>query len=201
MRYSGKITYWKDAQGYGFITPTGGGKEVFVHIKSFINKQKRPLGGEMVSYGITTDNKGRFESTEVLFAGEYNPFVKSSSVTNEPSVVLVFIAAIFIIVVAICVLFDKLPIYMLGVYLAASMVSFIAYGMDKSAAEEGRWRISEARLTMFALIGGWPGALIAQRLFRHKTKKLSFQIAFWFVVLINCGVLIYLLTLKGSEIR
>jgi uncharacterized membrane protein YsdA (DUF1294 family) len=37
------------------------------------------------------------------------------------------------------------------------------------------------------LLGGWPGALLAQDLFRHKTSKTVFQAMFWCTVLLNCG--------------
>ena len=49
MRQQGKITKWKDDQGFGFITPDSGGEQVFVHIKSFSNRQRRPIGNEIVT--------------------------------------------------------------------------------------------------------------------------------------------------------
>ena len=49
MRYQGKITNWKDEQGFGFVTPNGGGKDVFLHVKSFSRSKKRPVGNELVS--------------------------------------------------------------------------------------------------------------------------------------------------------
>ena len=62
-------------------------------------------------------------------------------------------------------------------YLAASTASVVAYGVDKSAARQGRPRVCERTLHLLAVIGGWPGALVAQRLFRHKSRKPSFQVA------------------------
>ena len=67
------------------------------------------------------------------------------------------------------------------------------YGADKSAAQKGRWRTRESVLHVLALIGGWPGALVAQRMFRHKTKKQPFQVVFWCTVGGNCIALAWLL--------
>ena len=74
-------------------------------------------------------------------------------------------------------------------YLAVSVVTLFMYGIDKSAAKNNQARVSENVLQLLALIGGWPGALIAQWLFRHKTKKTSFQIVFRMMVLLNIGLL------------
>ena len=63
-------------------------------------------------------------------------------------------------------------------YLATSVASIVAYGVDKSAARYGRWRTPESTLHLLAVIGGWPGALIAQKIFHHKSRKPSFQVAF-----------------------
>jgi uncharacterized membrane protein YsdA (DUF1294 family) len=74
-------------------------------------------------------------------------------------------------------------------YGAASLVTFAAYGIDKSAARRGATRISEQTLLLLGLVGGWPGALVAQQLFRHKTRKRSFRRAFWGTVGANVLVL------------
>ena len=50
MRRQGKIATWKDQQGFGFIAPDDGGEQIFVHIKSFSNRQRRPIGNEIVTY-------------------------------------------------------------------------------------------------------------------------------------------------------
>jgi uncharacterized membrane protein YsdA (DUF1294 family) len=77
-------------------------------------------------------------------------------------------------------------------YAAASVAAAIVYRLDKSAAERNAWRISETMLHVMALIGGWPGALVAQQVFRHKSRKLSFRLAFWTTVALNCAALTWL---------
>jgi uncharacterized membrane protein YsdA (DUF1294 family) len=72
-----------------------------------------------------------------------------------------------------------------AVYGAASLVTLAAYGIDKSAARRGAGRISEQTLLILGLVGGWPGALVAQQLFRHKTRKRSFRRVFWTTVGVN----------------
>lgn len=74
---------------------------------------------------------------------------------------------------------------LIGVPLAFSVFAFFAYRSDKRRAEAGEWRIPESTLHFTALIGGWPGAFLAQRTFRHKTSKTSFQVVFWFVVSVH----------------
>lgn len=71
-----------------------------------------------------------------------------------------------------------------GASLVVSLLTFVAYGSDKSRAEAGEWRIPESTLHLAELAGGWPGAFLAQRVFRHKISKLSYQIEFWVIVLI-----------------
>ena len=83
-------------------------------------------------------------------------------------------------------------------YLGASILTFLTYMFDKSAARSNQWRTPERTLHLLGLIGGWPGALIAQKLLRHKTKKLSFRVVFWTTVLLNCSGLVWLLSYSGS---
>ncbi len=76
----------------------------------------------------------------------------------------------------------------LSLVFVMSVVSFAAYGLDKRWAVNGSRRVPEQTLHILALLGGWPGALLGQRQFRHKTKKLSFLIVFWCVVVLHVGV-------------
>jgi len=72
-----------------------------------------------------------------------------------------------------------------GVYVAMSVVSFFAYGIDKWKARSGRRRIRERTLLTFDALGGWPGGLVAQRVFRHKTRDPSFRGPFTRIVVIH----------------
>jgi uncharacterized membrane protein YsdA (DUF1294 family) len=68
-----------------------------------------------------------------------------------------------------------------GVLLNA--LTYWAYAVDKRRAEEREWRVPEARLHLLELLGGWPGAFLAQRRLRHKCSKGSYQVVFWLIVL------------------
>ncbi|KAF1010100.1 MAG: hypothetical protein GAK32_01695 [Pseudomonas fluorescens] len=59
------------------------------------------------------------------------------------------------------------------------------YWSDKRKAATARWRTPENVLHAVELAGGWPGALIAQQVFRHKTRKVSYQVLFWVIVLLH----------------
>lgn len=195
MRYQGRITTWKDDKGFGFITPNGGGAQVFVHINAFSDRQRRPAGSELVTYEFKMDEKGRAQARGVAFVGQ--PAIASNAAAGSRMPPL--FAYGFLLFVAAAAFTGKLPKAVLVLYLAASVVAFLAYALDKSAAQKNRWRTQEKTLHLFALLGGWPGALAAQRLFRHKSKKTSFQAVFWVTVFVNCGVLAWLLTPSGTR--
>ena len=86
-----------------------------------------------------------------------------------------------------------LPLGIMMLYLAASVAAAIVYRVDKSAAQTGRWRTAESTLHVLSLIGGWPGALVAQHMLRHKSRKVSFRVAFLATVALNCGALLWFL--------
>jgi uncharacterized membrane protein YsdA (DUF1294 family) len=74
------------------------------------------------------------------------------------------------------------------VYTAASLAAFATYAADKGQAGAGGRRVPERMLHALEAIGGWPGALVAQRQFRHKTRKVRYQIIFWLIVAAHLGV-------------
>lgn len=85
---------------------------------------------------------------------------------------------------------------LLGTYITLSLLSFVAYAIDKAAARKGEWRISENNLHILDFLGGWPGGFIAQKFLRHKSSKPSFQRIYWVSVVANIAVLGYLLFVR-----
>ncbi len=77
-------------------------------------------------------------------------------------------------------------------YLTTSLTCFVAYAIDKSAARTQSWRTPESTLLILGLVGGWPGALLAQQWLRHKTSKQSFQRKFQLTVALNLGAFVWL---------
>ena len=115
-----------------------------------------------------------------------------------PDVFAMCMATLFLAVICGLAARGMLPLAVPAIYLTASVVAGIVYGIDKSAAQRGGWRTPERTLHVLALMGGWPGAVVAQRVFRHKSRKLSFRFAFWATVALNCGALVWLLWRAGS---
>ena len=192
----GKIATWNDEKGFGFITPLDGSARVFVHIKAFGRRARRPAVQDGVSYSVTKDDQGRTQAIRVRLAGE-----KSANKSGlHPGLSASLFALLFFAVVGVGVFLKYLPLPFLVAYFSISVVTFVAYAIDKSAAKAGRWRTNEATLHLLALLGGWPGALVAQQTLRHKSKKVPFRIVFWITVLLNCTGLAWLHTIEGQEI-
>lgn len=195
MRYQGRITQWKDDKGFGFITPNGGGEKLFVHISAFRSRHIRPSENTLVTYEQKTDEKGRLQATAVSFVGDAAraPVMPSSSPWP------VVFATAFLLLILAFTLTGPLPPILLGYYLTACLITFMAYAMDKSAARRNAWRTAESTLHLLSLMGGWPGALIAQRRLRHKSAKDSFLAVYWLTVILNCAALAWLLTEGGAR--
>ena len=86
------------------------------------------------------------------------------------------------------------PLWVAGLYVATSLICFALYACDKRRARLGGWRISERTLLFWGFIGGWPGAIVAQQVLRHKTQKRSFRRAFWTTVVVNVALFALLST-------
>ncbi|KAF5040149.1 hypothetical protein DSECCO2_536500 [anaerobic digester metagenome] len=186
MRYNGKIVRWNADRGFGFITAEDGGKDVFLHISALKDRRRKPEQDESVTYELGHDAQGRPKALAVAF-------VQNRPVSFGLNGAFLLLSGGFLLFVAGAAVTGRLVPAVAGLYFASSVVAFVAYAMDKSAAREGRWRIPEKYLHLFSLIGGWPGALVAQRLLRHKSSKTSFQVAYWVHVVLNCGFLAWCL--------
>ena len=183
-RQQGVLTDWNDDRGFGFIAPAAGSSRVFVHVSAF-PRGRRPVTGCEVTYAELRDERNRARASDVQYLGAV-----SASRTGASGLTLTLVAAtlFFTLLVGLLVL-DELPLTLLAAYGIFSGVAFLMYGADKAAAEQGRWRTSESTLHTIALMGGWPGALVARRVFRHKTTKQPFRTIFWLTVIANCVAL------------
>lgn len=200
----GTLKSWNDAKGFGFIQAEQGGEQVFVHI-SALRGERRPQPGETVLFVPGEDAQGRLRAEHMRFAGlsldrpairrkPRQPAARSGSAAHGrgpaidqlPLKLLLFIALCGLPAVGAMQLFlASGALWAAGAYLLLSLISFAQYWHDKRCAQSGRWRTPENSLHVTELLGGWPGALLAQQLLRHKTRKLSFQLVFWAIVLLH----------------
>ncbi len=193
LRQQGTLADWNDDRGFGFIAPAAGGSRVFVHVSAFPPGQ-RPAKNDLVTYGVELDQQNRLRATDVLYVA---PTPSKRTVTRGLRESLATATLFFALLVGLVAL-GQAPVLLLAPYCLFSVVGFAMYRADKLAAQRGAWRIPEANLHAIALLGGWPGALVARRAFRHKTTKQPFRIIFWGTVIANSVALAWLLfTMPG----
>ena len=99
------------------------------------------------------------------------------------------LAIVFLAALSATTLAGALPSVVLALYATASAITFCLYARDKLAAERNQWRTRESTLHIFGIIGGWPGAMIAQTMLRHKSRKPRFRYVLWMTAILNCGAL------------
>ena len=128
--------------------------------------------------------------------------VETDLITNMFLITGAFMSTthLFLFATALCAscFLGYTPLFIPVIYVFVSLVTYGIYAKDKSAAENGSWRVSETTLHTLSLLGGWPGARIAQLAIRHKTAKTGFQLAFWITVAVNCAALAWLHTKPGA---
>jgi len=193
LNQKGLLTAWNDAKGFGFITPEGGGERIFAHISTFAGRG-RPDSNRTVVYSVASDDKGRPRAGRFQYAGTAKVGARmASGAWLAGAAVLVFFASL-------AGLFYRgyLPVAILAAYGVVSLLLFVMYGIDKRAAKRSAQRTSENTLHLFELFCGWPGALMAQQIYRHKTRKRSYQFVFWLAVLANTSALGWLLVAPGA---
>jgi uncharacterized membrane protein YsdA (DUF1294 family)/cold shock CspA family protein len=203
-RFSGTLSSWNDDRGFGFVSPLGTGRRVFVHISAFPAGSARPLVGDTLSFGIESSD-GKDRATAVSSSRPVR-FVEGRSARNPSGtargprpkaapalpgyLILAAFAALYLGVWSEW----RIPIWVHALYLGASLVTFVVYAVDKRAAGTSRRRVPENTLHLLELAGGWPGAIVAQQTLRHKTAKRSFRVAFWTAVAVNILLFVALAT-------
>lgn len=202
MERRGTLKSWNDRQGFGFIRPEQGGEEVFVHV-SAVRGGQRPMAGDPVLYVLGHDRQGRPRAEwlrlEVSSTRNRPPRRLAGTVRQWPAKLLVL--------ALLCLLPLVGSLYRLGsavplmIYALANLLTFWLYWRDKRSALKDRWRTPETTLHLFELAGGWPGALLAQQLLRHKTRKPGYQLLCWAIVALHQAFWIDLLFIGGGFTR
>lgn len=167
-----KIVEWDDQKGYGFLQ-VGNGK-VFLHRRDFAERHKRPAVDDVIRFTIGQDAKGRTCAKNAVHVND----------GGRITVLAVLLLACLLVLPAIALHHRGVDFRWVGAYaLVIGAVSYGCYAADKRRAREKAWRVSESGLHLTELLGGWPGAFLAQRQFRHKVSKPGFQLLFWLIVL------------------
>ena len=202
MRFEGIIKSWNDERGFGFIEPNLGGQEIFVHIKAFQGLRERPQLNQRVSFQVELGPQGkkRALNVELVRVKRIAPARTPKEGSAQWGTASLFVIPLFTVVLLLGYVFGHPPRWLLWAYFAASVITFLAYAFDKSAAKRGARRTSESTLHLLALIGGWPGALIAQQTLRHKSLKSEFRSVFWGTVALNIVGFIFLASSYAQEL-
>ncbi|MBD2202814.1 cold shock and DUF1294 domain-containing protein [Calothrix sp. FACHB-1219] len=194
----GQIIRWIDNRGFGFIQPSDGSKEVFIHISAFKNVNHRPQVGDLIQYELVVDKNGKLSACKAsIQGGTPTPIVNSSysrKPTKSKTKLLKRLVKKFSPLVFKTLLLSLLPVLgsifllikasnpiPLLIYLLMSLITFALYADDKSRAKQGKWRVSENTLHICETAGGWLGGFVAQQILRHKTSKVSYQVVFWLI--------------------
>jgi uncharacterized membrane protein YsdA (DUF1294 family)/cold shock CspA family protein len=201
MRFEGILKTWNDDRGFGFIEPTQGGQDIFIHVKTLPRGAGRPQIGQRVSFQVELGPQGkkRAHSVELLRCARTSPGKRRNSPAQWGTATLFVIPLFMVAYLAAAVLWRPPAWFALG-YVAASVVTFMAYAFDKAAAARGARRIPESTLHGLALAAGWPGALLAQQFLRHKSAKAEFRSVFWGTVVVNAAAFLTLCSPLGRSL-
>lgn len=167
-----KIVEWNDEKGYGFLQV--GKMRLFLHRRDFTERHKRPAVGDVIRFIGGVDVKGRLCAKNAVHVND----------GGRITLLAVVLLACLLVLPAIALHRRGVDFRWVGSYVVViGAVSYGSYALDKRRARAKEWRISEAGLHLTELLGGWPGAFLAQRRLRHKVSKPGYQFVFWLIVL------------------
>lgn len=204
MQLTGRVVFWRDDKGFGFVVCDQTQQKLFFHIRDFVAPSPRPGEGDRLSFKLGHDRKNRPIAVSLALQQQANRSMRHRiapvvDLTYTQDVALYFRCA-FLVLVVIALLFGSLPYVLPLLYIEASLFTYWLYQADKNAAiARQSTRLPEQSLQLFSLIGGWPGALLAQKKLAHKRSKFLFQREFWLVVIGNSILLIWLLSQHGQQ--
>ena len=198
---TGVLVDWNDERGFGFIEEDG--RRTFVHVSAFDLREGRPTAGDEVHYSVGTAPDGRPRAVQadlIRTRRRAGDATRAEPERGRIRMTPLVLAGLFLLGLTATVLLLDLPRLLPLVYLVMTVATFALYAADKRAATAGEWRTAESTLHLAALLGGWPGAALAQQLLRHKNRKAGFQAMFWVTVVINLAACAVLVLWFGSDL-
>jgi len=173
----GFVVKYDEKRGFGFIRSKELSQDVFVHVRDIPNQQSLSVGQQVVFEAR--------ESEKGLVAANIVPGKKRTS-----PYYLYGISAFIVTIIATVFLWSFAHLHIIFAYLLSiNLSTFLFYGYDKMIAGSSILRVPEWILHSLSIAGGSPTGLIAQKLFRHKTIKRSFQFIYWTIVIIQVAII------------
>lgn len=196
-RHTGVLAEWNDERGFGFVQ--AGGKRTFVHISAFQASEGRPQSGEFVEFALGEGPDGRPCAVQAsrVFATPGRQGQRPARRVGAGRIAFAPVVVFALLLVVVIAVLEP-PFWWATYYLVLSALTFLLYALDKRAAVAGTARTPERTLHLAALLGGWPGAVLAQQTLRHKNRKEAFQIEFWLAALAN--VVVFILITVGPQL-
>lgn len=170
----GTIVEWPSKSSFGYAETEAG--RVFLHINNFIERFKWPEVNDAVTFSVGKDEQGRPCAKEIVLLSQQGTLCWKH--------IALLISLLILPAIAIPTVSEWLsPSWILLCIVVASSLSALNLWRDKNFAKVNSSRIPEASLHLFDLMGGWPGSFLAQRYFRHKISKGSYQLLFWLIII------------------
>jgi uncharacterized membrane protein YsdA (DUF1294 family) len=167
-----RIAEWDRQKGYGFLQ--FGRQRLFLHRRDFVEHHKRPAVGDIIRFTVGRDAQGRICARNAAHVND----------GGRLTALGLLVLAGLLVLPGLAMQHRRWDVRWVAAYgLGVSLITYWAYAVDKRRAREQAWRVSEGKLHLLALAGGWPGGFLAQRRLRHKCSKGSFQFVFWLIVL------------------
>lgn len=173
---TGKIIEWNGERGFGYLESDR--RRIFLHIRDFAERHKQPETGDLISFTMGADKQGRPCAQQAAHINDGGSFKASDALA-----LLALLVAPVLVLVHLARYFPWT--YLAGGWVVIIALTYLAYAMDKRKARAKEWREPERLLHLLELLGGWPGAFVAQRRLRHKSAKFSFQFIFWLIVALH----------------
>lgn len=188
MNETGELREWNDDRGFGFVQPKAGPR-LFVHISAFERPARRPEVGDRLAFTRGPGRDGRPAVVAAIIAGATlrppAPSLERIESAQVARASRITVAAVLLAALVLAQYLGRAPSWLLAVYLIVGAISAMAYGLDKAAAQAGRWRVSEGRLHGIDLLCGIIGGLLAQAALHHKTAKPDFAFGTWGIALVH----------------